>query len=403
MTLLDKATLVVTPNGFKASKLYSVIPINGTEDLTAERSTTANRINESNVLQLMGLNVSRVDYESGKGVILAEPQATNYLRSSNVFTQPPYGLSPTASINGTAFLSPDGSNNASLLQVLFSAGFIRRQPNVNLGHYSWSCYVKNPTTGTVTMRIYTNNTNIIAKIVLSTGQITLSGNTVNYVSSRVKLVKNGWYRIGVTFASTESYINLALYPTSYPASDNSSCQIYGWQLEKRGETSYIPTTSQIFTRISDRFLRQNMFNNGVITSNGGTYFLDLKNNIPRLPPLTNNGCYIGDSLVFGGNLLSIRAENLIYERLTIAKSTGSNNITTLYTTLTDNVKIAITWNGSSADVWVNGVKVVSATPFTATNMNIFSLDGSDGTKNINSSIVFPAPLSEPELIYLTTI
>jgi len=30
MNLLDTASLVVTPNGYKASKLYSIIPSDGT-------------------------------------------------------------------------------------------------------------------------------------------------------------------------------------------------------------------------------------------------------------------------------------------------------------------------------------------------------------------------------------
>jgi len=39
MSLLEQASLIVTPNGFKASKLYSVIPSDGSGDLTVTRTT----------------------------------------------------------------------------------------------------------------------------------------------------------------------------------------------------------------------------------------------------------------------------------------------------------------------------------------------------------------------------
>ena len=39
MSLLDKASLVLTPNAVKASKLYSVVPTNGIGDLTVVRTT----------------------------------------------------------------------------------------------------------------------------------------------------------------------------------------------------------------------------------------------------------------------------------------------------------------------------------------------------------------------------
>ena len=46
MSLLDKASLVITPNATKASKLYSVIPSDGSGDMTVVRATTATRVNE---------------------------------------------------------------------------------------------------------------------------------------------------------------------------------------------------------------------------------------------------------------------------------------------------------------------------------------------------------------------
>ena len=62
MSLFDSASLVVTPNGTKASKLYSIIPTDGSGDLTVTRATTATRVNSSGLIESVANNVPRLDY-----------------------------------------------------------------------------------------------------------------------------------------------------------------------------------------------------------------------------------------------------------------------------------------------------------------------------------------------------
>ena len=76
-TLLDSASLVITPNGVKTSKLYSIKPSDGTGDLTVSRNTTATRIDESGNIVDVPANVARIDYSNGSPAILVEPQRTN--------------------------------------------------------------------------------------------------------------------------------------------------------------------------------------------------------------------------------------------------------------------------------------------------------------------------------------
>jgi hypothetical protein len=61
------------------------------------------------------------------------------------------------------------------------------------------------------------------------------------------------------------------------------------------------------------------------------------------------------------------------------------------------------WNGSTADVFVNGTKVVSATSFTATNMEFLNGQGTDVPKFISQMDLFPTPLTDAECIALTTL
>jgi hypothetical protein len=43
-SLFDTASLLISPNGYKEGKLYSVIPSDGSGDLSVTRATTATRV-----------------------------------------------------------------------------------------------------------------------------------------------------------------------------------------------------------------------------------------------------------------------------------------------------------------------------------------------------------------------
>ena len=57
MSLLDTASLIVTPNGYKEGKLYSVIPSDGSGDLSVTRATTATRVNSQGLVELVPYNL----------------------------------------------------------------------------------------------------------------------------------------------------------------------------------------------------------------------------------------------------------------------------------------------------------------------------------------------------------
>jgi hypothetical protein len=52
MSLLDNASLFLTPNAYKEGKLYSVIPSDGSGDFTFTRATTATRVNSDGLVEL---------------------------------------------------------------------------------------------------------------------------------------------------------------------------------------------------------------------------------------------------------------------------------------------------------------------------------------------------------------
>lgn len=85
--LFDNANFVLTPNGYKAGKLYALKPESGDLDVDWARNGNATRVNKNRLIESVGNNVPRIDYLGGDcPSILVEPQRTNLVRSN--FSEP---------------------------------------------------------------------------------------------------------------------------------------------------------------------------------------------------------------------------------------------------------------------------------------------------------------------------
>ena len=120
MSLLNKASLVLTPNAVKASKLYSVIPTDGTGDFILVRNTTATRINADGLVESVSANVSRLNYDSvgGNPSLLLEIQRTNFvLNSETVVSQSitTTAAARTLTFYGTGTIALSGTFSGSLV------------------------------------------------------------------------------------------------------------------------------------------------------------------------------------------------------------------------------------------------------------------------------------------------
>lgn len=117
-TLFDSASLVITPNGVKTSKLYTIKPNDGTGDLSVTRATTATRVNESGVIVDVPANVARIDYSTGQPTILVEPQRTNLVFPSDIATTQVRAVTAqvyTLSFYGTGTVTLSGAFSGSLV------------------------------------------------------------------------------------------------------------------------------------------------------------------------------------------------------------------------------------------------------------------------------------------------
>jgi hypothetical protein len=129
--------------------------------------------------------------------------------------------------------------------------------------------------------------------------------------------------------------------------------------------------------------------------------VDLRNNVVQ-----NSGYAQAQTFGLGSGLVGASANNfwlqgLNGQRISVWKQVaGSASVIRI--TAANNCKLAIKWNGATADVFENGVKVVTATAFTATALEDLRTFVTTNTYFINSMALFPTALTDTQCIALTT-
>lgn len=374
------------------------------------------------------LNRPRVDFSlGGCPNLLLEPQRTNLAPQSSSFDSLSWAKA-SSSVTANTTSSPGGIVDADTLNsTTTSASIVAQAVTIVSGTtYTLSFYIKQNTQRFVYIRFTSNTTpNNYVSVVFdlqdgTVGQTSLGATSGTLVSATTQSAANGFYRlnltasinitdgnIGVGFATakTGNTFNTSGTITSAITNGNSFF-VWGAQLEAGAyPTTYIPTTTTSVTRNADSFVESNVFSRGMITAAGGTWFLELRNNrvLVRDTIANGNALFISDSAVlFTTN--SICIHNPMNTSEFIAVFLRNNSVSqTIYTTNAANIKLAIKWNGATIDVFANGVKVVSNHPFAATLLNFLNGGGGDVPKYIQQMELYPTPLSDGELISMTTL
>jgi hypothetical protein len=343
------------------------------------------------------LNVPRLSYMYGScPALLLEPQRTNLLTYSTTFSSLGWAMFTGPAVTPNSTTSPDGTTNATTLNSAGGTNDFLFQTLVGLtigSTYTNTVYIK-------------NNNSTASKIWGASGTLDInwSGSTLTSVSGTggfFTSVGNGWYRVGLTLVATSATPTFRIYSDI----NNTSKSVYIYQAQwELGAypTTAIPTTTASATRVADSFSRNNIFTNGLITSSGGTWFVELRNNITYLRDTSGNTLFVGDNSTGSNNALTIRNDSPSTAiRFNIVKYIGGVQ-TGLFSPTTSTVKIAIKWNGSTADVFVNGTKQISATAFTPTNMEFLGCLSQVPTF-VQAMALYPSPLSDTDCTTLTTL
>jgi hypothetical protein len=377
--LLLTASLLLIPSGYKSGKAYAQIPTNGNGDLTWTRASTALRTNSTGLLESMGSGVPRLSYTYGScPALLLEPQRTNLALYSEQINNPAFwAITNSGTISANNEISPDGTQNADTL----TAGASNSQVQGAIGGTSGTVY---------TVSIY-------VKRISGTGNVFLRA--VENANTLIS-VTNEWQRFTATVTSTSTTIRIGIAL----ATSGDAVAIWGGQLELGAyPTTYIPTTTASATRVADSFSRNNIYTNGLITSSGGTWFVELRNTIAYVRDSSGYALFISTSSNgFGGDGFVIYNSSASSIRPQLIKFVGGS-ASVVYSFGADNIKLAIKWDGSTADVFANGTKVVSATSYTSTLMQFIGNGTQPYPTFIQAMGLHPTPLTDAQCIELTTL
>lgn len=228
--LLEQASLVMIPSGYKEDVVYSQIPLDGAGDLAFTRASNGTRINSQGLVEVVPWNL----FTYSEDFANADWIKVGSTISSNVLVAP----------NGTTTadkLVEDTSNGVHI------ALQISGERNVN-SIYAFSVYAK---AGERTKINLFNNGNGLgnANFDLSNGTATLIAGEFATIES----VGNGWYRcvVGMQENSTVGNFNYhirlldASGSDSYTGNGTSGAYIWGAQVNLGTAKPYFPTTDRL--------------------------------------------------------------------------------------------------------------------------------------------------------------
>jgi len=235
MSLLEQASLVITPNAYKESKLYSVVPNTTLGDMDVVRATTATRVNSNGLIEEVPYNLVRYSEDISNSAWAKY----NITMSANSTT------APNGTLTAEKLLS---SNSTSFQGIEIQVNYISGQKYTNSIYFK---YIDTPFVQIITPSFVSSN---YVNFNIQTGEVV--GGV--YEDATVTSVGNGWYRCSFTFISnytgsggTIGSANLINSASSSKASDftgNGVKGIYLWGAQLVTSTSakeYFPTTDRL--------------------------------------------------------------------------------------------------------------------------------------------------------------
>lgn len=247
-------SIALIPSGYKATKIYSVLPVDGSGDFTFDRGTATSvqtRVNKDGLIENVDQDVPRLDYlDGGCPSLLLEPASTNLITYSEEFDNAAWGKTGST-ISADAVLSPDGSVNADKIVESGLNEFHFTDFSVVLGAlpYTFSVFMKSAerTSGSISLSQSGNNGAVFD---LSSGVVSSVSGTGNTAS--IEDYGNGWYRCSVTNDGTADLVDSVRVGVqngaldSYTGDGTSGIYIFGSQLEQQSyATSYVPSLAGV--------------------------------------------------------------------------------------------------------------------------------------------------------------
>ena len=338
------------------------------------------------------INYTNFDYEngevvpySGEGSLLLEPQSTNLITQSELFSDASWRRVGSITTTDNYTTSPSGQNNATRLQWTNATNYIYQSLSHVGSNFTLSIYLKSNTDVSQNVRLFMDN---------------------GYQAQDV-VVTTQWQRFEFTNTTspTQSNRNVGLIKSGGQVGD-LDISIWGAQFEELSyATSYIPTEGSIKTRLAD--ICNNAGSSDLINSTEGVLYAEIA------ALVTASGSDMNIQLNDG--VLNNNSINILYQNSSAvffqkyANGVRTTNVSTSSIVKTDFNKIAIRYNATQVNVFLNGVNILNNADTNAFSilLNNLSFNRADNTKqfqgNVKCVAVFKEALSDEELQKLTQV
>jgi hypothetical protein len=403
-------SLALIPSGYKASKVYSVLPTDGTGDFTFTRSGNATRVNSEGLIELVSTNVPRLNYPLIDGVVsgcphhILEPARTNLITYSEAFDNA-YWTKTSATITSNNAVSPDGTLNADLFNINNPIGedIVSKTFSFTNGvKTNISIFIKDNDFGNqlilaISSNLVTINYDFSTQTILST-----SGAWLNSVN--ITKVFNGFNRIDFTINPT--FNSFADFQIKTNNQGNGSFYIWGAQLELGSyPTSYIPNfgTALGVTRSAETC--NNAGNVNTFNDSEGVLYAEI--NALKYPVDVNNWLSITDGTNANSVAIEFETTGTAIARIEVG-GVGQAYLTTQvdYSNL---IKVAFKYKENDFAWWVNGVEVgtdSSGITFPSNTLNslqfAYGSGGNNWAGNVKQVQYFDSALNDSDLETLTS-
>ena len=210
MSLLQQASLVMTPNAIKESKVYSIIPSSGDGDLTFTRGTLASSTltNDAGLIETVPYNLLTFS-EQFDNVI--------WIKSFSTIT-PNVINSPNGTLTADKIVEDTTTNNHRVYETTnFVAGTVTFSVYAKAGERNW-----------MNLSIFDGGTTKKCYFDLTNGTL---GTPTNLISQSITSVGNGWYRCVITgnvVTNGQSQIYLSLSDGGGAYLGNGTSGLYLW-------------------------------------------------------------------------------------------------------------------------------------------------------------------------------
>jgi len=336
--------LALIPSGYKAPKLYSILPSNGGGDFTLNRDTVGTRVRKDGLLETLSADVPRLDWlNSDCPNLILETDRTNLTTYNQDLTNADWIKSNSPTVTANQIVSPTGEYSAD--KIVFGTGVSLITNNatvVNSQSYALSIYLKGEEGGEQV-------------------QIDFKNSSSQGVSGTLFTLTNQWQRYSVVLTSNQTSLGLQLRTPSL--TETKTIYAWGAQLELGGYvSSCIKTEATTVTRLKDSIITSST---SLFNSKESTFFVQMASFLNT--QANNNGIELSGNS--GQDRITIQfdtANNQIRCDVRVATSVQAI-ITTQSFDVTNFNKIAITYKFNEVKFYVNGQLIG-----TDTSVNLFA-------------------------------